>query len=221
MNKIKLCIFDMDGLLLDTERQAWFVGEKIIGKELGIDITEEMSKNFMGIGHQTLIKIMKEEYGTDFPAETFLMKLIKYYENFCKNETINLRPGIMELFEYLKQNNILISLGTSTEKEFAEIALKRTGLFDYFDFVVYGDQVKKGKPEPDIYLKSVEHFGLKPEECVVFEDTSIGAKAAYKGNINLIMVPDLKEPSNEDKEKALAIISSLQEAISIISNINK
>lgn len=210
----------MDGLLLDTERQAWFTGEKIIGKELGIEVTDEMSKNFMGIGHQTLIKIMKENYGQDFPAELFLLKLIKYYENFCKNETINLRPGVIELFRYLKQNNILISLGTSTEKEYAEIALKRTGLYDYFDFVVYGDQVKNGKPHPEIYLKSVEHFGFKPNECIVFEDTSIGAKAAYDGNINLIMVPDLKEPSKEDKEKALAIVSTLQEAISIIDKIN-
>lgn len=210
----------MDGLLLDTERQAWFTGEKIIGKELGIEVTDEMSKNFMGIGHQTLIKIMKENYGQDFPAELFLLKLIKYYENFCKNETINLRPGVIELFRYLKQNNILISLGTSTEKEYAEIALKRTGLYDYFDFVVYGDQVKNGKPHPEIYLKSVEHFGFKPNECIVFEDTSIGAKAAYDGNINLIMVPDLKEPSKEDKEKALAIVNTLQEAISIIDKIN-
>lgn len=220
MSKIKLCIFDMDGLLLDTERQAWFVGEKIIGRELGINITDEMSKNFMGIGHQTLIQIMKDNYGIDFPAEIFLTKLMKYYENFCKNEKIDLRPGVIELFNYLKQNNILISLGTSTEKKFAETALKRAGIYEYFDFTVYGDQVTKGKPEPDIYLASIEHFKLDPKECIVFEDTSIGAKAAYKGNIHLIMVPDLKEPSNEDKEKALAIVKSLQEAIPIINNLN-
>lgn len=210
----------MDGLLLDTERCAWFVGERVIGKEYGVEVPMQLSTSLMGSDHQATISMIKNTFGQDFPAEEYLIKLTKYYENFCKTAEIPLRPFAKELLEFLKENNIYISLGTSTERKHAEVALKRAGLLGYFDYVVYGDQVKKGKPNPEIFLKSVEHFGLKPEECVVFEDSSIGARAAYDGNIKLILVPDLKEPTDLDKEKAFAIIRSLDSAIEIIKKEN-
>lgn len=210
----------MDGLLIDTERYAWFIAKKTIGKQYGIDVTPKISADLMGVNHKMFLSMIKETYGKDFPAENYLNDLKNYYANYCTNEEIPLMPGVIELFEFLKKNNIYISLGTSTDKRLAEIALSKTGILKYFDYTVFGDQVKIGKPNPEIYLKSVEHFGFKPEECIVFEDTYAGAKAAYDGNINLILVPDLKEPTQEDKEKAFAIINSLQEAISIISKIN-
>ena len=220
MKRIKLCIFDMDGLLIDTERYAWDAAKKNIGKELGVEVSSQLSKELMGLGYDAFSARVKKEFGQDFPALEYLDKMKKYYINYCLNEEIPLRPGVFELLNYLKQNNIYTSLGTSTAKEYAEIVLKKTGIYDYLDFKVYGDQVKNGKPNPEIYLKSVEHFGYKPEECIVFEDTYAGAKAAYDGNINLILVPDLQNPTQEDKEKALAIVDSLQEAISIISKLN-
>lgn len=220
MNRIKLCIFDMDGLLIDTERYAWDRAKKTIGKEYGVNVTPQLSKDLMGLGVDAFVIRVKKEFGQDFPALEYLDKIQKYYKNFCLNEEIPLRPGVLELFKYLKQNNIYISLGTSTAKRYGEVALKKAGIYDYFDFKVFGDQVKKGKPNPEIFLTSVNHFNLKPEECIVFEDTYAGSKGAYDGNINCILVPDLKEPNQEDKEKALAIVNSLQEAISIISKLN-
>lgn len=220
MNKIKLCIFDMDGLLIDTERCAWSIGKITIGKEYGVNITPELSADLTGFDRRSFVAETKKLYGQDFPGDEFMDKLARHYENFCRNEEIPLRPGAIELLNFVKQNNILLSLGTSTDKELAEIALKKTGLENYFDYKVFGNQVKHGKPNPEIYLKSVEHFGLRPEDCVVFEDTPTGAKAAYDGNINLIMVPDLKKPTDLDRKKALAIIYSLQDAISIIKKIN-
>lgn len=220
MNKVKLCIFDMDGLLLDTERYAWNEAKKKAGKEYGVTLTDEFSLGLMGLNAKSFANELKKEFGQDFPALEYIDKSRKYYNDICINEEIPLRPGVFELLKYLKDNNIYISLGTSTVKEYAEASLKKTGIYEYLDYEVYGNEVKNGKPNPEIYIKSVEHFGFKPEECIVFEDSHIGAKAAYDGNINLIMVPDLQKPTQEDKEKALAIIDSLQEAISIISNIN-
>ena len=220
MNKVKLCIFDMDGLLLDTERYAWDKAKKKAGKEYGVTLTDEFSLGLMGLNAKSFANELKKEFGQDFPALEYIDKSRKYYNDICINEEIPLRPGVFELLKYLKNNNIYISLGTSTVKEYAEASLKKTGIYEYLDYEVYGNEVKNGKPNPEIYIKSVEHFGFKPEECIVFEDSHIGAKAAYDGNINLIMVPDLQKPTQEDKEKALAIIDSLQEAISIISKIN-
>lgn len=210
----------MDGLLLDTERHAWDKAKKIIGKEYGVNITSQFSIDLMGLGVKPFVEKMKNKFGQDFPALEYQDKVRNYYLNYCINEEIPLKPGVLEILNYLKQNNIYISLGTSTNKKIAEIALKKTGIYNFLDYKVYGDQVKNGKPNPEIYLKSVEHFGFKPEECIVFEDSNAGAKAAYNGNINLIIVPDLQKPAQEDKEKALAVIDSLQEAIPIISKLN-
>lgn len=220
MEKIKLCIFDMDGTLLDSERYAWSIGEKQIAKEFGKEMNDELISELMGVNHILYREILQEKFGKDFPVDLFQKKLHEFYGEICKKGTIPLRPGVIEILNYLKNNNILISLGTSTEKYLGEIALKHSGILDYFDFAVYGDQVKNGKPNPEIYLKSIKHFHLKPEECIVFEDTPAGAQSAYDGNINFIMVPDLKQPTEIDKEKALAIINSLQEAIPIINKIN-
>lgn len=221
MNNIKLCIFDMDGLLIDSERCVWSKGEKLVGKELGVEITDEFISTIIGVGHSKCVSMLKDKFGKDFDGELFMKKIVEYYENYCKSEIIPLRPGVLELLQFLKRNNILISLGTSTEKELAYIALSKNDILKYFDFTVCGDEVVNGKPNPEIFLKSVEHFNLKPEECLVFEDSQGGAKAAYDGNINLILVPDVRQASDLDKEKAFAIIDSLEKAIPIIKTINK
>lgn len=210
----------MDGLLIDTERKAWYVGKMEIAKEYGANLTPQLSIEFTGSNHQLLESQLKEHFGQDFPAQEFMDKLEKYYENYCLNKEITLRPGVIEFLDFLKQNNILIALGTSTRSNLAQIAIQKAGIDNYFDYKVYGNQVKHGKPDPETYLKSVEHFGLKPEECIVFEDSSVGAQAAYNGNINLIMVPDVKQPNDLDRKKALAIIDSLQDAIPIIKKLN-
>lgn len=210
----------MDGLLIDTERKAWYVGKMEIAKEYGANLTPQLSIEFTGSNHQLLESQLKEHFGQDFPAQEFMDKLEKYYENYCLNEEITLRPGVIEFLDFLKQNNILIALGTSTRSNLAQIAIQKAGIDNYFDYKVYGNQVKHGKPDPETYLKSVEHFELKPEECIVFEDSSVGAQAAYNGNINLIMVPDVKQPNDLDRKKALAIIDSLQDAIPIIKKLN-
>lgn len=220
MKDIKLCIFDMDGLLIDSERCVWSKGEKLVGKQLGVEITDDFISTIIGVSHSRCIKMLKDKFGEDFDGELFMKKNIEYYENYCRNNIIPLRPGALELLQFLKNNNILISLGTSTEKELAYIALSKNNILQYFDFTVYGDEVVNGKPNPEIFLKSVEHFNLKPEECIVFEDSQSGAKAAYDGKINLILVPDVKQASDLDKEKAFAIIDSLEKAIPIITKIN-
>ena len=220
MSKIKLCIFDMDGLLLDTERYVWDIAKRNIGKEYGLDISSQLSADLIGLGTQVFAEEIKKQFGMNIPAEEYAVKVKEYYANYCINNDIPLKPGVMELFKFLKENNIYISLGTSTDEKLAKVALKKTGLLEYFDYAVFGNQVKNGKPNPEIYLKSVEHYRFNPDECIVFEDALSGAKAAYDGNINFILVPDLKQPTQEYKEKALAIINTLQEAIPIISKIN-
>lgn len=210
----------MDGLLLDTERGIWQKYEKRIIKEYGKELTEEMLLKIVGTNRKTCQKQLKIIFGDNFPAEEYYNKVSACYKDICEHGKIELMPGAIEILDYLKKNNIKIALGTSTQRKYATAALKNCKIFDYFDFTVCGDEVTNGKPDPEIYMRSVEHYNYKPEECIVFEDSSIGATAAYTSGINLILVPDTMKPNEVDKEKALAIVNSLQEAISVIDKIN-
>ena len=173
---IILSIFDMDGLLLNTERQVWSIGEKTIAKQYGKEMTDEIIAEVIGINNVEYRKIIKEKFGNDFPVADFQKELNIYYENACKSGIVSLMPGALELLNFLKEKNFYISLGTSTDRKLVEIALKKSGIFQYFDYIVCGDEVQSRKPSPEVYLKSVEHFNLNPEECIVFEDTPVGAK---------------------------------------------
>lgn len=220
MSNIKLCIFDMDGLLLNTERDVWMAGGKKIAKELGVDLTDEFIINVVGLGFKIYKERLTETYGKNFPSDLYIEKLFAYFENACINEVIALRPGVKELLEFLKKNNILISVATSTSRHLAENALKNSGIFEYLDFCVYGDEVKNLKPDPEIFNKAIEHFDINKDECLIFEDGQAGAKAAYTAKVRLVLVPDLTKPSELDKQNAFAILKSIDEIIPIIKKEN-
>lgn len=210
----------MDGLLLNTERDVWMVGGKKIAKEFGIDLTDDFIINIVGLGFGVYKERLKETYGQDFPSDLYMEKLFNYFQNVCINEKIPLRPGVKELLDFLKKNNILISVATSTNKYLAENALKNSEIFNYLDFGIYGDQVTKPKPDPEIYNKSIEHFGFNKDDCFIFEDGQAGAKAAYSAGIKLVLVPDLTKPSELDKQNAFIILKTIDEIIPIIKKLN-
>lgn len=220
MEKVECCIFDVDGLLLDTERYVWIRGLKTIGKQMGVEITDEWLSKMIGSNFVVYAQKLKEKFGQDFPSDVFLDRLFKFYEDTCKNDIVPPRPGAIELLKFLKENNIKISIGTSSKRYFATTTLTNAGIYEYLDYSVFGDEVKNGKPDPEIYLKSAEHFGFKPENCIVFEDSPNGAKAAYNANINLVFVKDLIEPTELEHEKAFMILNRLDEIIPTIKEIN-
>lgn len=221
IEKINLCIFDLDGLLIDSERYIWIRGEKIIGKEFNIEITDEFALDALGSNFISYSQKLKNKFGKDFPADKFLNRLMEFFDNTVKTDIVPIKDGVISLLEFCKNNNIKTSIGTSTHKEEAETILKKCDLYKYFDYFVFGDEVKNGKPNPEIYLKSVNHFGFKLNECIIFEDSQNGAQTAYNANIPLVLVPDLQKPNQNDINKAFKILKSVDEIIPIIKSINK
>lgn len=205
----------MDGLLIDTERQVWTTGEHIVAKQMGYNLELDFIRSLVGVNSAVYKERLQEKMGKDFPFIEFEQTMFKYYEEQCLQGNVSLMPGVKDLLTYLKKHDIKIALGTSTIRRIGETALKMTGIFDYFDYTVFGDEVKKGKPDPEIYLKSVEHFGYKPENCYVFEDSPNGAQAAIDGNINLVLVPDLIQPTELLKNKAFKILTKIDDIIPI------
>lgn len=123
------------------------------------------------------------------------------------------KKGLFELLDYLKNNNYLIAVATATDRERAESYLKKIDAYKYFDAVICGDMVNNGKPEPDIYLTASGKLGLPAVECVAFEDSPNGIKSAHSAGCKVIMIPDLTQPDENIKSLLSGVYESLDKAI--------
>lgn len=218
MTKIKKCIFDMDGLLINTERQMWHVSELEGLEKYGYEKDLDFIVSLMGSSDAMFKQKLIDKYGPEFPLEEYFDYILKRNAEIIDHGQIDLMPGCLELLEYLNKNNIECVVGTSSYKEVATKLLTRLGIIKYFKEIFSGTEVEHGKPAPDIFLKCLGD--TKKEEALVFEDSANGAYAAMAANIKLILVPDLLKPSQDILDGAYKIIKSLDEAINIIEEIN-
>lgn len=195
MNK-KGIIFDMDGVIFDTEKVYLDIWTKVFEK-YGYKMTKELYVTVMGTGRKNVIKTFVENFGDDLPINEMYLEKDNELFNIIENEGIPLKDGVFELFSVLKEKGYKIALGTSAKRERVEKQIKNIKLKESFDAIVCGDDVEKGKPNPDIFLKAAKEIGVTPEECFVVEDSPAGIKAAFNGGMKGIHVEDLKEADNE------------------------
>lgn len=210
-------VFDMDGVIFDSEklyRRHW----KITGKEYGIDDDEmnELCNLIAGATKNHNERLMKTHFGEDFDYETFRRKTMTRMDEDISRNGLDLKPGVLELFQYLKENGYKIGLATSTQQERAQSNLKNAGILDVFDKIVYGGSVPNGKPAPDIYLKACEELGVKPSEAIGIEDSINGVKSSSSAGLYTIMVVDLIEPTEEIRPLAQQIYNSLFDVIDFL-----
>lgn len=211
----------MDGLLLDSERALYLHSGLMASKEVGYPIEEDFLKTLMGMAWDSYISTVKEHMGEDFPADEYLRILWKEVDRVLDEEIIPLRPGAREIMEYCKEKGIMTAIATSTPKLKAYQTIEKVGIGKYFDHIVCGDMVDKGKPEPDIFLKAIEHFPVEKDEAIILEDGHNGAQAAIRGGLRLIAVEDLAYLSDEDKEYSEILPKTLLEVIDYIEKENE
>ena len=206
---ISTVIFDMDGVIFDTER-LYIESCVEIGKKYNIKDVEEACYKCIGVTSEASARIMLDFYGEDFPLEKFRDEV---YELFKKSfeEKLPVKMGVAELLEFLKDREVRIAIASSTSKSGVDRELTQAGLRKYFDAIICGDMVERSKPEPDIFLKAAEVLGSNPEECIVIEDSFNGIRAAHKAGIFCFMVPDILQPDEEMQDKASVILGSLDE----------
>ena len=210
---IKLCIFDMDGLLIDSERCMWSVSMAIAAKKQGFTLTQEVHNTFRGMNFKSVGEILRNEFGPNFDYDLFLKDMHKNNQHIIE-EGIPLRPGVQELLDYLRKNNIKTCIGTTTPRATADKILNTIGITNYFDGVVCGDEITNGKPDPEIYLTCLAKFNeVSKEEAIIFEDGQAGADAAIAAGIKLVLVPDLAKLDDEVKTKAYKVIDNIKEII--------
>ena len=215
---IKYVIFDKDGTLLDTERlykKAWFSASK----DWGFDDPESIYPSAIGRGEKYIADILKERYGADRDYLPFFEDRNVYLSKYME-EDIPMKPGCLEILDFLKANGIKMALATSTRRERAHTNLKRVGIFEYFDAIVTGDMIERGKPEPDIFLLAGELIGADPAQTIVCEDSHTGIIGASKAEMKPFFVIDQLEPTAEIIPLTYAIGNSLFDVIEQIKKEN-
>ena len=212
---INTVIFDLDGLLADTEANWYKVVKELMGSH-GKEFTlEAYVADHSGKAIVDNANLYIEGYDLPMTTEECVEWLVTTEMSFVE-KGVELKKGARELLAFLKENNYKVILGTSSKLDRALIILKGNQIDTYFDDFVVGYDVERSKPFPDIFLKAAEKAGSRPEECLVLEDSEAGIQAAYAAEIPVICIPDLKQPSEEYREKTTAVMESLIDVIGFL-----
>ena len=192
-------LFDMDGLMFDTERIG-YEGWKYAGKKLGIHMKDELIASFRGTGEKEKRRHFKEAFGSEeLYDEAFTLRTV-YAKEWIDKNGLPVKKGLVELLEYLKRENIPAALATSTNRKKAMGYLDMANVTEYFSASVCGDEVKAAKPAGDIFIAAAEALGVSTEKCLVLEDSPNGLKAAKNAGCKAIVIPDLS-PAPEKEER--------------------
>ena len=205
-------IFDMDGLMLDTEplaARAW--GEAAAGLGVGFDMA--LAQAMIGRNFADCSAMLRAHYAAPYPVDALLAGWHAVYDAIVEREGLALKPGVHELLGWLEGNAIKRAVATSTRRERAVSKLERTALLPRFHQIVGGDEVARGKPAPDIYVEAARRLSANAASCLVLEDSEPGVRAAFAAGMLPIMVPDLHPPSADLAALDLIVLPTLHDVL--------
>lgn len=216
MKKIELVIFDMDGLIFDTEKlsyKSWIDA----AKKLNVPFTDNIFYKLLGTNLASIRKTLEDEFEENVNVEKYIDEKRNLYREMIKDGAEK-KEGIDELLKYLKDNNIKRAVATSSKREVALELLSKAKIDDKFDYILCGDEIEKSKPDPEVFLKVANKIGVDPKYCMVLEDSEAGTLAASRAKMTPIIIPDLKEPISEIESLAYKKLNNLKEVIEVLES---
>ena len=214
---IKGVISDMDGVMLDSEKlyvRFWCEA----AQSHGYPMKKEHALGIRSMARPFAIQKLQGWFGEDFDYDKVRDTRVKIMDEYISAHGIEAKRGAKALLQWLKANNIKTALATATAVDRAKLYLDKVGLLKYFDVIASARMVKRGKPEPDIYLYAAGQLGLDPKDCLALEDSQNGVRSAAAAGCKTVLVPDLDNPENELKDLLFATAKNLENVIDIIKN---
>ena len=212
---IKAVIFDMDGLLLDTEKllvRFWVQA----ANEAGFPMEKEHALAIRSLHRKFAAPYLRGLFGSGFDYLKVRSRRMELMSGYLSENPLELKRGSRELLKFLNDSGIPAAVATATDYERAKDYLTRAGIFECFDKIVCATMVEEGKPKPDIYLYAAEQLGLSPGDCAALEDSPNGIRSAAAAGCVTIMVPDLTQPDEELSRLIYAKADSLADVIGLI-----
>jgi len=218
--KVEAVLFDMDGLMLDTERLSQSTWQRAM-RDWGYDLTDDVYLTVVGRTATSTWQVFREAFGQDLPLEEIFARRQVYHDEITQREGIALQPGVKELLDWLDTTPWKRAVASSTRRPIVLKRLGMAGVIDRFTTIVGGDEVEHGKPAPDIFLLAAERLGIAPEHCVVLEDSDAGIQAAHTAGMLPLMVPDMKPPSETSLQLAGGVFNSLYEVKTFLETLGQ
>lgn len=209
---MKAVIFDMDGVLFDTERiceESWIAA----AEARGLSGMEQVFSRCIGRNAADSRRIVMEAYGRDFDYPAFREETSALFWEHIEKQGLPVMDGVYEILEWMQAEGYQIGLASSTKRESVERCLSQAGLRQFFSVVVTGDMVEYSKPQPDIYLLACREMGTEPCKTYAIEDSPNGIRAAHAAGMLPIMVPDMIEPDGEMRALSAGIYDGLPQVL--------
>lgn len=215
---IKAIIFDMDGLMIDSERVTFECYQERL-KDMNLTMDEEFYKTLLGKPIKGIYQRFYDVYGNDFPIENVIQDVHQLMAERFETEGVPVKKGLVKLLHYLKDNNYKTIVATSSNRDRVDKILAQAKITEFFDDSICGDEVTKGKPNPEVFLKSCQKLSVNVDEAIVLEDSEAGIQASYDANIKVICIPDMKYPEKQYEEKTFKILKDLTEVTAYLKSL--
>lgn len=208
---ITTVIFDMDGLLFDTE-PIYFECYKKAAAEDGLNFTYELFESCVGISREDAARFILQHFGPQTDIQKLHVRTGEIFEEYLANDgEIRFRPGAKQAVEFFYNRGLKVALASSNITRWVMFLLEKKGIKKYFSSVTTSDDVFRPKPDPEVYLKTAQKLGVDVSECLVFEDSVAGATAAISARMRTCVVPQIKKPTQFVRENAFKIYHSLED----------
>ena len=217
MKQTELVIFDVDGLILNTEF-LWLKAHEIVAEKYQVpQIGKEMFQKSVGLTGQDFMRVA-QQLMPDVKNIDEMMDRVREEGLKLLEDGLDVMPGLLNLLAYLDDKGIRRAVATTTFREKTYERLGRMNLLDRFELILCGDEVHKRKPDPEIYETVLSRCGVKPEHALVLEDSVYGVESAYRAGIPCIMIPSVVLPSDKQRKEAMFIMESLHDVRKYLSS---